>query len=50
MLFSRNGAEYRERYEISIDPKAYFDESGTAMERLSKSVSRTVVSAILENF
>ena len=50
VLFSRNGVEYRERYEISIDPKAYFDESGTAMERLSRSVSRSVVSAILENF
>ena len=50
VLFSRAGAEFRERYEISIDPKAYFDESGTAMERLSKSVARSVVSAILEKF
>jgi hypothetical protein len=50
VLFSRPGAEFRERYEISIDPKAYFDESGTAMERLSKSVARSVVSAILEAF
>ena len=50
ILFTRAGAEFRERYEISIDPKAYFDESGTAMERLSKSVAKSVVSAILENF
>jgi hypothetical protein len=50
ILFTRAGAEFRERYEISIDPKAYFDESGTAMERLSKSVARSVVSAILEKF
>ena len=50
VLFTRTGAEFRERYEISIDPKAYFDESGTAMERLSKSVARSVVSAILEKF
>jgi outer membrane lipopolysaccharide assembly protein LptE/RlpB len=50
VLFTRAGAEFRERYEISIDPKAYFDESGTAMERLSKSVARSVVSAILEKF
>jgi outer membrane lipopolysaccharide assembly protein LptE/RlpB len=50
VLFSRTGAEFRERYEISIDPKAYFDESGTAMERLSKSVAKGVVSAILEGF
>jgi len=50
VLFTRNGAEFRERYEISIDPKAYFDESGTAMDRLSRSVARSVVSAILETF
>ncbi len=50
VLFTRAGAEFRERYEISVDPKAYFDESGTAMDRLSKSVARSVVSAILEKF
>src|ERR1035438_325683 len=42
VLYNRAGAEFRERYEISVDPKAYFDESGTAMERLSKSVARSV--------
>src|SRR5450759_3563080 len=26
VLFTRAGAEFRERYEISIDPKAYFDD------------------------
>ena len=50
VLFSRNGAEFRERYEISLDPKAYFDESGTAIDRVSRDVARSVVSAILENF
>jgi hypothetical protein len=50
VLYNRAGAEFRERYEISIDPKAYFDESGTAMERLSKSVARSVVSGMLEKF
>ena len=50
ILFTRAGADFRERYELSIDPKAYFDESGTAMERLSQSVARSVVSAILEKF
>src|ERR1035438_2934023 len=50
VLYNRGGAEFRERYEISIDPKAYFDESGTAMERLSKSVARSVVSGMLEKF
>jgi Lipopolysaccharide-assembly len=50
VLFSRPSFEVRERYEISVDPQAYFDESGTAIERLSRDVARTVVSAILENF
>ena len=43
VLFSRIGAEFRERYEISVDPAAYFDESGTAMERVSRDVARSVV-------
>ena len=50
VLSTRPGFEVRERYEISGDPKAYFDESGTAMERVSKDVARSIVSAILENF
>ena len=32
------------------DPAAYFDESGTAMERLSKDVARAMVSALLNAF
>jgi hypothetical protein len=50
MLFERPSLEFRERYEISVDPKQYFDESQVALQRLSRDVGRTVVSAILENF
>jgi TolB-like protein len=50
VLFDRPSLEFRERYEISIDPKQYFDESQPALVRLSQDVSHTVVSAILENF
>jgi RNase P/RNase MRP subunit p29 len=50
VLYNQPNGEYRERYEISVDPAAYFDESGTAMERLSKDVARGVVSAILNAF
>ena len=50
VLFTRQGFEVRQHYEITGDPKAYFDESGTAMERISKDVARGVVSAILEAF
>ena len=50
LLYSRNGAEFRERYEVAIDPKAYFDESGTALQRVSQDVARSVVTGILEAF
>jgi hypothetical protein len=50
VLFSRSPLEFRERYEISTDPQTYFDESGTAVERVARDAARTVVTAILENF
>lgn len=50
LLFSRPAFEVRERYEISVDPQSYFDESGAGVERLSRDVARDVVSSILENF
>lgn len=50
VLFNRPGMEIRERYEISVDPATYFDESGPAMDRLARDVARSVVSAVLENF
>jgi outer membrane lipopolysaccharide assembly protein LptE/RlpB len=50
VLFNRPGMEIRERYQISVDPATYFDESGPAMDRLARDVARSVVSAVLENF
>jgi hypothetical protein len=50
VLFTRPALEFRERYEIATDPQTYFDESGTAIERVARDAARTVVSAILENF
>jgi hypothetical protein len=50
VLFTRPALEFRERYEISSDPQTYFDESGTAIERVARDAARSVVSAILENF
>jgi hypothetical protein len=50
VLFSRPAFEFRERYEIAIDPQQYFDENGTALQRLSRDVARSVVTAILEAF
>ena len=50
VLFDRPGMEVRERYEVSVDPKVYFDESEVSMRRLSVDVAKTIVSAMLENF
>ncbi len=50
VLYARTGAEFRERYEVAIDPKTYFDESGTAMIRVAGDVARSVVTGILEAF
>jgi hypothetical protein len=44
------GVEFRQRYEIALDPQQYFDESGPAMERISRDAAHGVVSAILEAF
>jgi outer membrane lipopolysaccharide assembly protein LptE/RlpB len=50
VLSDQPNIEARERYEVSVDQVAYFDESAPAIDRLSRDVARSVVSAILENF
>lgn len=50
VLFENPNFQARQTYEIAVDPKAYFDESEVALERLSREVARIVVSAVLENF
>jgi hypothetical protein len=50
VLFNKPNLEFRERYQISVDPKQYFDESEAANQRLSEDVAKTVVSAVLEQF
>lgn len=50
ILFNRPNFEVRERYEISVDPAQYFDESEPAMQRLAQDVARTVVTAVLTKF
>lgn len=50
VLFTRPGAEFRQRYEIATNPQAYFDENDTAMVRLSRDVARSVVTAVLQSF
>jgi outer membrane lipopolysaccharide assembly protein LptE/RlpB len=50
VLYSRPYFEFRERYEISTDQRAYLEESDVALDRMSQAVARMVVSAILEKF
>ena len=50
VLLDRPHMEFRQNYEISVDPRAYFDESEVGMDRLSRDVARSVVSAVLANF
>ena len=50
VIFERPRMEVRENYEIAIDQSAFFEEEGPALARLSQSVAREIVSAVLENF
>jgi hypothetical protein len=49
-LYTRPNFEIRERYQISIDPAAFFEESDAALARASQQTAQQVVSSILENF
>ena len=51
VIFTRPNFDAHERYELSVTNNIqYFDESGAAVQRLSRDVARDVVSAMLENF
>jgi hypothetical protein len=50
VLFSRPNYLVRDRYQISVDPTAFFEESEPALARASKEVARLVVTSILDNF
>ncbi|MBI3207998.1 MAG: LptE family protein [Candidatus Solibacter usitatus] len=49
-LYANPSLEIRDRYEISTNQVAYFDESDAALDRLSRQVASAVVAAILEAF
>jgi len=50
VLYQNEDMEFRARYEIAVDQRAYFDESDAALQRLSREVARSVVSQVLEGF
>lgn len=47
VLFEANDWTYREPYEVSRDPSTYFGENLPALERLSRQVAGSLVSAVL---
>jgi hypothetical protein len=51
VIYARPTFDVHERYEVSATNNyQYFDESGAALERLSKDVARDLVTSILDNF
>ncbi|MBV8729027.1 MAG: LptE family protein [Acidobacteriia bacterium] len=50
LIINWPAVDFRERYEVSENPQQYFDESGTAMMRLSKDVAKNIVTAVLQKF
>jgi hypothetical protein len=50
VLFTNPSLEIRERYELSVDQRAYLEESDPALRRASREAARRLVSALLEAF
>jgi hypothetical protein len=50
VLYTRPSMQFTQRYEISLDQRAYFEESDVALDRLSRDVARSIVGSILEAF
>lgn len=50
VLYSNANFDERERYEISTDSIAYFEESDAGLDRVATHLARLVVSGILNKF
>lgn len=50
VLYDNPGVTFTDTYEISGDAATYFEESGPAVQRLSRSFAASLVSSILEAF
>lgn len=50
VIYSRANFPFRQSYQVAIDPHQVFDESGPALDRLSRDVAHDIVSGIVENF
>ncbi len=50
LIYENPNFEYRDRYEVSTNPNAFFEERQTALVRTSQATARGLVSAVLEQF
>jgi len=50
IIFDNQSYVFRGEYEIPGDPKTYFNEEGSASDRLARDFARSVISTILEGF
>jgi hypothetical protein len=50
ILFDNQNYVFRGEYEITGDPKTYFNEEGPAVDRLARDFAKSVLTTILEGF
>src|SRR5262249_11702715 len=50
VIFNNQNCVFRGEYEISGDPKTFFNEDGAATDRLARDFARSVIATILEGF
>ncbi len=50
VVYRNNNFVFRNEYEISTDPKSFFEEEDPALDRMARDFASSLVSAILENF
>jgi hypothetical protein len=50
IIFDNQNYVFRGEYEISVDPKNFFNEEGPATDRLARDFAKSVMTTILEGF
>ena len=50
VLYKNDNYLFREVYEISTDPKTFFDEQGPALDRMARDFASRLVADVVENF
>ncbi|MCI0338719.1 MAG: LPS assembly lipoprotein LptE [Acidobacteria bacterium] len=50
IIFDNQNYIFRGEYEISGDPKTYFNEEGPAVDRLARDFAKSVMTTIMEGF